>query len=882
MKKPLIKSLIFISVLLATAGAGARTMDGRYAYFPGFSAASLGRGATGVSDGGIHSFHLNPASIAGAERLELFIGYGSVAGDYGNTGIAAAFPTSYGALGISFNSITTEAPEGTLGAARILSIGGAKEFTDRLSIGAAFDMLYGTAGDDTARYAGAALGARYTPGISLALGGGFGIFQPSLGAAGRAGMLFGTEKESADIGFASAGYMFTFFRKADFNIAFLNEVAALKEPATFPVKFGLESWLLDTVALRAGLTTPGARGHNALSLGAGWLIKTSELDARLDYSFGYARAGGASHFLGLSISYGALDREPPSVTITPTEVHISPNYDGRQDFVIFKTAVRDASRIRGWRLQILAPDGGMIREYRLSDRDMEERVGPLAFIKKIWQKKESTVVPETILWDGTDARGRVVADGRYRFSFIVWDEHDNISAARTGVAHVDTTAPSIELSADDRLFSPNGDGQKDTFAIKQSAVFEPDDRWLAGFRDTAGRTVKSYRWSGADIPRRLVWDGNTDEGAQAPEGLYTYFIECTDLAGNAGGGTIGEITLTRQYETADAASSLRHFSPALHREVSFLLSLSSSAGLREWKLAIENRDRKPVREFVGSAPLERVLKWNGADASGKPLPDGVYYYTLTTRFDSGNTPSSYPKEIVLDGTPPSLSLRYSPSLFSPDGDGANDTLRLYPSATDLFGIARWSLYIYSSAGELFKSFHGQGEPAPEIVWDGMSTGGELVESAADYFIEMEAFDTAGNYAKSARLRLPVDVLVMVTERGLRIRISNIEFAFDSARLTGKAFPILRRVADILERYGSYSVRVEGHTDDIGEEEYNLRLSEERAKAVMDHLISSGITRSRLSFRGMGETAPFLPNTSAENRRRNRRVEFILIRDEARE
>jgi len=89
MKKPLVKSLLFISALLATAGAGARTMDGRYAYFPGFSAASLGRGATGVSDGGMHSFHLNPASIAGAERLELFIGYGSVAGDYGNTGIAA-------------------------------------------------------------------------------------------------------------------------------------------------------------------------------------------------------------------------------------------------------------------------------------------------------------------------------------------------------------------------------------------------------------------------------------------------------------------------------------------------------------------------------------------------------------------------------------------------------------------------------------------------------------------------------------------------------------------------------------------------------------------------------------------------------------------------
>lgn len=882
MKKRRITTLVFTAVLFATAGSQARTMDGRYPFFPGFSAATLGRGATGVSADGIHSFILNPASIAEVERLEFALGHGSIAGDYGTTGIVAALPTSYGTFGISLNSITVDPPRGALGTARVLSFGGGKQFTDRLSIGAAFDMLHGTTDDGTTRYAGAAIGARYALDISRTLGGGFGIYRPSLGAAGRAGIPFGTEKKSADIGFASAGYGFTFFRRADYTVAFFNEVAALKEPGAYPVKFGIESWLYDTIALRAGLTAPGTCGHNALSLGAGWRLQRSDFDARLDYSLGYARAGGVTHFLGLTVSYGALDREPPAVTITPVEAFISPNYDGRQDFIIFKTAVRDASRIRGWRLQILAPDGGVVREYRLSDRDMEERMTPRAFMKRIWQKKESTVVPESVLWDGTDARGRVVADGRYRYSFIVWDERDNISAARIGVVHVDTTPPSIELSTDDRLFSPNGDRKKDTFTVVQSAASAPDDQWFAGFRDATGRTVKSYRWSGIDIPRRVVWDGTTDGGDPAPEGLYTYYIECADRAGNGTAGTIGEITLTRLYETADATASLRHFSPPLHREASFLLSLSSVAGLEEWKLTIENGDRKPVREFTGSAPLERIVKWDGNDSAGKALPDGVYYYTLTTRFASGNTPSSYAKEIVLDGTSPSLSLRYSPSLFSPDGDGSNDTLTLYPSAVDGFGIARWSLSIYSNAGDLFKSFGGQGTPAQEILWDGMSTGGELVESAADYFIEMEAYDVAGNHAKSRKLRLPVDVLVMVTERGLRIRISNIEFAFDSAQLTGKAFPILRRVADILDRYGSYSVRIEGHTDDIGEEEYNLRLSEERAKAVMDYLVSRGISRQRLSFRGMGETAPFLPNTGAENRRRNRRVEFILIRDETRE
>ncbi len=76
--------------------------DARYTLLPGGSAASLGRGGTGVSDVGVNSFFLNPASIAPAERFEMFLGYGSIGGDYTNAGLAAAIPSSYGTLGISF------------------------------------------------------------------------------------------------------------------------------------------------------------------------------------------------------------------------------------------------------------------------------------------------------------------------------------------------------------------------------------------------------------------------------------------------------------------------------------------------------------------------------------------------------------------------------------------------------------------------------------------------------------------------------------------------------------------------------------------------------------------------------------------------------------
>ena len=277
--------------------------------------------------------------------------------------------------------------------------------------------------------------------------------------------------------------------------------------------------------------------------------------------------------------------------------------------------------------------------------------------------------------------------------------------------------------------------------------------------------------------------------------------------------------------------------------------------------------------------MPRVVNWKVADFEGMRLRDGRYFYQLRALFMSGNAPSSFRKGILVDSTPPELSLDYSPRSFSPDGDGRNDMITIYPGVEDISGIREWYLLIYSPWGDIFKSFSGRGLPAGEINWDGRNHENELVESAVDYSVELFATDNAGNASKTSRIKIPIDILVMATEGGLAIRISNIEFAFNSAELKGEAFSILDRASQILNRYRNYRVMVEGHTDDIGEDEFNLRLSERRAKAVMDYLIESGVDAERLSFRGMGETEPYLPNVNDENRIRNRRVEFLLFKED---
>ncbi|RMF36314.1 MAG: VWA domain-containing protein [Chlorobiota bacterium] len=105
----------------------------------------------------------------------------------------------------------------------------------------------------------------------------------------------------------------------------------------------------------------------------------------------------------------------------------------------------------------------------------------------------------------------------------------------------------------------------------------------------------------------------------------------------------------------------------------------------------------------------------------------------------------------------------------------------------------------------------------------------------------------------------------------------ITFDYNKATLRPEAIPIIEEIADQLERYERVWLEVRGHTDDIGGIEFNQRLSEERAKAVVRALIERGIDSVRLRPRGMGMLYPLVPNTSEENRAKNRRTEFVIIR-----
>jgi outer membrane protein OmpA-like peptidoglycan-associated protein len=120
-------------------------------------------------------------------------------------------------------------------------------------------------------------------------------------------------------------------------------------------------------------------------------------------------------------------------------------------------------------------------------------------------------------------------------------------------------------------------------------------------------------------------------------------------------------------------------------------------------------------------------------------------------------------------------------------------------------------------------------------------------------------DAIGVRAAPQRVALPNEVL----------------FEFDSDALASGASGALDRVVAAIKARPRARVTVEGHTDDVGNAEYNQKLSERRAEAVAAYLAQKGVERGRVTARGLGARRPAAPNDSDENRGKNRRVEIVI-------
>jgi outer membrane protein OmpA-like peptidoglycan-associated protein/tetratricopeptide (TPR) repeat protein len=146
-------------------------------------------------------------------------------------------------------------------------------------------------------------------------------------------------------------------------------------------------------------------------------------------------------------------------------------------------------------------------------------------------------------------------------------------------------------------------------------------------------------------------------------------------------------------------------------------------------------------------------------------------------------------------------------------------------------------------------------------------------SRSGYLFYSENFSLVGHQSKNP---FNIDVLLEPIEVGNKVILNNIFFDTNKFDVKPESIAELQKLVEFLNLNPTVKIEISGHTDDVGNDALNQTLSENRAKAVYQYLITNKIPAARLVFKGYGKTQPIVPNTSDENRQRNRRTEFKIV------
>ncbi|MCK5699643.1 MAG: OmpA family protein, partial [Cyclobacteriaceae bacterium] len=163
----------------------------------------------------------------------------------------------------------------------------------------------------------------------------------------------------------------------------------------------------------------------------------------------------------------------------------------------------------------------------------------------------------------------------------------------------------------------------------------------------------------------------------------------------------------------------------------------------------------------------------------------------------------------------------------------------------------------------------------QIILPSGAMYGYLAESegyiAINANIDLKDVDVYGELIKNLYL-VPI-------EKGAVVRLNNIFFDFDKYVLKEASFPELNRIVELINKNKGIQISVEGHTDNIGTQEYNNKLSKRRANAVVDYLVKGGIAKDRMQSKGWGKTKPIVSNDDEiDGRELNRRVQFVILEE----
>jgi flagellar hook assembly protein FlgD len=410
-----------------------------------------------------------------------------------------------------------------------------------------------------------------------------------------------------------------------------------------------KTWSGDAKYLPASLTWDGKSD-------AGTLAPEGTYTARLsiEYTVKYEPASVQSGSFVLDIS-------PPTGSITAAPSQFTPTEKGVEGPVTLRINASSAlAHMDSWSLDVLDQAGGLMRNW------------------------SGRFPGATATWDGSSVNGTMVApDSTYKATATVRDEYGNssqlsadIPVAALAAAPV-VAAPPVKpgqpsIAAKSPGFSPNGDKIADTmsFALgygQPTAVVS----WKVTIAAPDAGTQKTFSGDGSDMPASLTWDGKSDGGAAAPEGVYTATLAVDyGKAFGPGSATSQSFILDLTPPTGTISLSSPLFSPIeSSNTISLKVTASSKlAKIDSWTMDIYDPGGNVFRSFTSKWPADTAV-WDGKGANGELVQSAEDYPVVTKIRDQfgiiGTAKAVVPVDILVEKTATGYRILASRIFFKP-------------------------------------------------------------------------------------------------------------------------------------------------------------------------------------------------------------------------
>ena len=198
------------------------------------------------------------------------------------------------------------------------------------------------------------------------------------------------------------------------------------------------------------------------------------------------------------------------------------------------------------------------------------------------------------------------------------------------------------------------------------------------------------------------------------------------------------------------------------------------------------------------------------------------------------------------------------------------------------GLNKWKLTILEMTADTFKVFEGNNSIESVIAWDWKNDVGQSVSIGKDYRYQLTLWDDFDQNYSTDWKEIHVESTSEIAREYIQKNIEKtrlILFKYDRADMD-LSFRSLREELDLnvrkLRDNSSATLLIQGHTDVIGDPDYNTRLSLRRAESVARYFMDRGISKYRVTYQGFGMSKPLIDNDLPEGRMMNRRVEIFIV------